>query len=134
MSRKQIVTLVIVVIVVSLIAIGIRILTMPGGLVGVPEHISIAQAAANRSAQVVKVGGEVVPGSINWNDISQSISFTLSAEGERMQVLYQGRVPNDFKPGAALVVEGTFNSTGVFDAILLTTRGSPLCKACHGNG
>lgn len=134
MTKRQLIILVITVFILALVAIGIRVMTMPGGLMGVPEHITIAQAAANQSAQVLKVGGEVAPGSISWNDTSQSISFMLSDEGEKMPVLYRGRVPNDFKPYAALVVEGMFNSSGVFEAVSLTTRSSPLCKACHGNG
>ena len=97
-----------------------------------PDHITIAQAKADKSGQPVKVGGEVVPGTINWDNASQSMTFMLAGEGDRMQVAYQGRAPNDFTPGAALVVEGEYSSAGIFQANSLTTRGSLLCKACHG--
>ncbi len=133
MSRKQIFTLALAVIVVAGIVIGAIVLTSPGGPIGIPEHITIAQAMADRSGQAIKVGGDVVPGSISWSDVSQSISFALTGEGDRMQVVYQGRAPNDFKPGSPLVVEGTFNISGVFEAKFLTSRSSPLCKACHSN-
>ena len=133
MSRKQIFALALAVIAVAGIVIGAIALTSPGGPVGIPEHITIAQAVADRSGQVVKVGGEVLPGSISWSNASQSMRFALTGEGDRMQVVYQGRAPNDFKPGSPMVVEGTFNTSGVFEAKFLTSRSSPLCKACHSN-
>ena len=133
MNKKQIFALALAVIVVAGIIIVARVLTSPGGPVGPPEHITIAQAMVDRSGQSIKVGGEVIPGSISWNDASQSISFALTGEGKRMQVVYQGRAPNDFKPGYPMVVEGTFNTSGVFEAKFLTSRSSPLCKACHSN-
>ena len=132
MSKKQIIVLVIVVVSVAAVVIGFKVLMSPGGPGGVPNHITIAQAKADKSGQAVKVGGEVVPGTINWDNASQSMTFMLADEGDRMQVAYQGRAPNDFKPGAALVVEGEYSSAGMFLANSLTTRGSPLCKACHG--
>ena len=119
-----------VVMVVALI-IGIKAFTSPGAPGGMPDHITIAQAKGG-SGQVVKVGGEVVPGSINWNDATRSLTFTLTGEGDRMAVAYVGPAPKDFKPGSALVVEGTYTAPGIFHATSLTARSSPLCKACHG--
>ena len=133
MSRKQIYALALAVIAVAGIVIGAIVLTSPGGPVGIPEHITIAQAVADRSGQVVKVGGEVLPGSISWSNASQSMRFALTGEGDRMQVVYQGRAPNDFKPGSKVLVEGMYTPSGIFEATSLVTRSSPLCKACHGN-
>ncbi len=131
MSRKRIIGLAVLVIVAVAITIGIKAFTSPGAPGGMPDHITIAQAKGE-SGQVMKVGGDVVPGSINWDDATRSLTFTLTGEGDRMPVTYVGRAPNDFKPGSALVVEGTYASSGVFAATSLTTRSSPLCKACHG--
>ena len=132
MSKKQMIVLAAVVVGVAAVVIGFKVLMTPGGPGGVPDHITIAQAKADKSGQVVKVGGEVVPGTITWDNASQSMTFMLADEGDQIQVVYQGPAPNDFKPAAALVVEGKYSFSGVFQANSLTTRGSPLCKACHG--
>lgn len=135
MSKKRIAVLVVVVIIVAAAVIGAKFVLSPPNETGaMPNHITIAQAMADRSGQVAKVGGEVVPGSISWNGGSQSIQFTLTGEGDRMKVAYSGRPPNDFKPGSEVVVEGTYGSSGVFQASSLATRSSPLCKACHPGG
>lgn len=134
MNKKQVVILIAAVVALAAIVALVKVLTSPGGPGGVPNHITIAQAMGGRSGQVVNVGGEVVPGSISWSNTSQSIGFILTGEGDRMQVIYQGKAPNDFRPGSKVVVEGTYDASGVFKATSLDTRRSPLCKACHGNG
>src|SRR3990172_12818663 len=116
MNKKQMIVLVAVVVAVAAVVTGFKVLMSPGGPGGVPDHITIAGAKADKSGQAVKVGGEVVPGTINWDNASQSMTFMLADEGDRMQVEYQGRAPNDFKPGAALVVEGEYSSSGIFQA------------------
>ena len=131
MSRKRIIGVAVLVVTVVSLIIGFKLFTAPGAPGGMPEHITIAQARAGSSGQVVKVGGDVVPGSIGWDNASGSLSFTLTGEGDRMPVVYPGLAPKDFKPGLALVVEGTYASSGVFKAVSVTTRSSPLCKACH---
>lgn len=129
MRRKLIIGMASLVIVVGLI-IGFKMFTAPGAPGGMPEHITISQAIG-RAGQAVKVGGDVVPGSINWDNASGLLRFTLTGEGERMPVVYRGLAPDDFKPGSPLVVEGTYSLNGVFEATSLTTRSSPLCKVCH---
>lgn len=132
MNRKRAISIAVAVIIVVIIITGLVISISPGASVGAPEHITIARAR-EQPGQTVKVGGDVVPGSITWDDASRSLRFTLTGEGDRMPVVYPGQAPNDFKPGSALVVEGRYASTGIFQATSLTTRGSPLCKACHAS-
>lgn len=134
MRKKQTIIAAIVVGVAAIIVLGTKLLGAPGAPAGMPDHITIAQAMADKSGQVIEVGGDVVPGSISWSPGSQSLSFTLAEQGASMQVVYNGVAPNDFKPGIPLVVTGKYSSSGVFRAEKLTTRGSPLCKACHAAG
>ncbi len=128
MSRKQFTILVLILAGIAGMIVAFKVLSSPGGPVGAPSHITVGQAMAGNAGEVVKAGGEVAPGSINWN--AQALRFTLTGEGDRMQVVYEGLPPNDFKPGAKLVVEGTY-ALGVFQAISLTTQTSALCKTCH---
>ena len=131
MTRKQIIVITAVVVIIVLITVGVKMLTSAGGP-AMPDHITIAQARGDMAGQEVKVGGDVVPGSIGWDDASRSLRFTLAGEGDELPVVYQGLAPKDFKPGSPLVVEGRYAASGVFMATSLTTRSSPLCKACHG--
>jgi cytochrome c-type biogenesis protein CcmE len=131
LTRKQIIVITAVVLVVAVIVAGFKIL-ISSGTSGMPEHLTIAQATGEMAGQAVKVGGDVVPGSVSWDGASASLKFTLAGEDDRMQVVYRGVAPNDFKPGAPLVVEGSYTTSGVFLATSLTTTSSPLCKTCHG--
>jgi len=134
MHKRKMLIVAAVLAVVVVAVLGVKLLSTPGGPGGAPEHITIAQAMTDKSGQILRVGGDVVPGSINWNVGSQSLSFTLAEESDSMLVVYNGTAPGDFKPGIPLVVTGTYSASGVFRAEKLTTRGSPLCKACHANG
>ncbi len=113
---------------------GLLVTAMFGGFGGMEEHITITQALAGVSGNTFRVGGEVVPGSVVWDNASQSISFTLVDEEGSIKVSYRGRVPNEFKPGTATVAEGKFNGSGTLEARSLFSMysSSPLCKACHG--
>ncbi len=131
MSRKRIISITALVVIVMGMIIGFKAFTAPGAPGGMPEHITIAQATGEKAGQEVKVGGDVVPGSIIWDNASGSLRFILTGDGDRMPVVYPDLAPKDFKPGLAMVVEGTYALDGIFKATSITTRSSPLCKACH---
>ncbi len=80
--------------------------------------------------QQVKVGGRVVPGSIEWDDNSKVMRFVLTDEKEGLTIVYQGIVPDNFKPGTDLVVEGKYRPDDVFEAVSFGSRRS-LCNLCH---
>lgn len=106
-------------------------MTAPGAPAGMPTHITIAEARQSQPGEVVKVGGDVVPGTISWDNASRSLRFTLANGEDRLTVVYRGQAPDDFKPGLAIVAEGTYRGDVTFQATSLTPRTSPLCKACH---
>ena len=80
--------------------------------------------------QHLRVEGKVAPGSVDWDNSSEILRFTLTGGGESLAVVYQGVVPDEFKPGTDLVVVGNYGQDGVFSAIGL---GSPqsVCSICH---
>ena len=80
--------------------------------------------------QQVRVEGKVVPGSINWNDKTKVVKFVLADDRESLTIVYQGVVPDSFKPGADLVVEGKYRPDNTFEALSLGSRRS-LCNFCH---
>ena len=66
----------------------------------------------------VRVNGQVAPDSVEQEAQGTILRFTIiDAEGEEsLPVFYQGVVPDAFKVGNDVVVEGHLNSDGIFQA------------------
>ena len=71
--------------------------------------------------QKVRVSGTVVHGSIQ-NELSDSLRFTIEAGEGRLDVEYDGIIPDIFTDGVEAVVEGKFSSDNVFVADLLLAK------------
>ena len=80
--------------------------------------------------QQVRVEGKIVPGSINWDDEAKVMRFVLADDRESLAIVYEGIVPDNFKPGADLVVEGRYRPDDVFEALSIGSRRS-ICSFCH---
>ncbi len=93
----------------------------------VSELKSQAESLADQQA---RVGGRIVPGSINWDDEAKTIRFVLADNKESLAVVYEGIVPDNFKPGADLVVEGRYRPDDVFEVLSIGSRRS-ICNLCH---
>src|SRR6266496_895511 len=64
------------------------------------------------TTQSVRVAGVVQVGSIIHNDQNQQISFVISDSGQSLPVVYSGIVPDIFRPGIQVVVEGHYTGKG----------------------
>tara|TARA_B100001971_G_C17881957_1_gene378567 strand:+ start:44 stop:430 length:387 start_codon:yes stop_codon:yes gene_type:complete len=72
--------------------------------------------------ETIRVEGQVAPGSVEQKEIGRKLVFTI-VEGEKsLPVVYQGVVPDTFKVGIEVVVEGKINSEGIFQAHTLMTK------------
>lgn len=80
--------------------------------------------------QQVRVEGRIAPGSIDWDNEANVIRFALTDDKESLTVVYQGVVPDNFKPGAALIVEGRYRPDDTFEARSFGNRRS-VCNLCH---
>ncbi len=73
--------------------------------------------------QGVRLGGRVMEGSIKWDPVGLKLEFTISDEKENsLPVSYRGIVPDAFKGGADVVVEGKYTPEGVFIAKTLLAK------------
>ncbi len=64
----------------------------------------------------VRVGGKVIEGSVIWDPKDLKLSFTMGDdEGATLPVVYQGVVPDSFKPGREVIIEGIY-ANGKFAA------------------
>jgi cytochrome c-type biogenesis protein CcmE len=72
----------------------------------------------------VRVNGQVVPGSVQQEAQGTILRFIIiDIEGEEsLPVAYQGVVPDTFKVGNEVVVEGHLNSDGIFQANTLMPK------------
>jgi cytochrome c-type biogenesis protein CcmE len=72
----------------------------------------------------VRVNGQVAPGSVEQEAQGRILRFTMiDIDGEEsLPVVYRGVVPDTFKVGNEVVVEGQLNSAGIFQAYTLMAK------------
>ena len=74
------------------------------------------------TTQAVRVAGVVQAGSIVRNDQSDSIRFVINDGHQTLPVTYSGVVPDIFRPGIQVVVEGRYSGQGPFQAQTLLAK------------
>lgn len=87
----------------------------------VPElhHCSICETES------VRVAGVVLQNSVQHDDQGRVVSFTISDSGKNVNMLpvtYSGVVPDIFRPGVQVVVEGHYTGSGPFQAQTLLAK------------
>lgn len=75
----------------------------------------------------VRVGGKVLAGSLNWDSKSSKLSFVMADDRKRLPVVYQGVIPDFFKQGTEVIIEGTY-SEGLFRASQIMSK----CISSYG--
>ncbi len=68
----------------------------------------------------VRLNGRVLPG-VAWDQVSGRLAFTVTDGTRRVPVAYRGVVPDTFKPGAEVVLEGTYDGQ-TFTAVRLFAK------------
>ena len=69
--------------------------------------------AADIHDQTIKLGGMVVPGSVDWKAQDLSLNFTVTdMKGHDIRVSHKGTPPDMFKEGSGVVVEGVIAADG----------------------
>lgn len=75
----------------------------------------LVQQGLQPANQGVRVGGKVIEGSVIWDPKDLSLSFIIRDDRATLPVVYQGVVPDSFKQGRKVIVEGIY-ADGVFTA------------------
>ena len=77
----------------------------------------------------VRLGGQVKPGSVQWNAETLDLRFTVTDGAGEMAVHSTGAPPQMFRDGMGVIVEGRVGSSGVFQASGLMVKHSNEYRA-----
>lgn len=64
----------------------------------------------------IRISGKVLEGSVNYDTKTLQLDFIAFEEGAQIPVRYTGVIPDTFKEGEEVVLEGKLSSAGVFEA------------------
>jgi len=71
----------------------------------------------------VRLAGKVVDGSAEKDSATNTLRFAMASEsGAPLPVVYRGAVPDAFKQGAEVVVDGRLTRSGTFEADKLLVK------------
>ena len=85
----------------------------------VPEVLAASTEAKD---DIIRVAGNVFPDSVKWNPKDLNLLFTMGDEKGRLEVDFRGVVPDSFKPGKEVVVEGQYKGDGKFMATTIMPK------------
>lgn len=77
----------------------------------------------------VRLGGKVVPGSIDWNAEALDLRFRVTDGSDTLLVHSSGAPPAMFKDTMGVVIEGSYGREGVFTSTNLMVQHSNEYKA-----
>ncbi len=77
----------------------------------------------------VRLGGQVKPGSVKWDDMARELSFTVTDGSGDIAVQSHGAPPQMFRDGMGVVVEGRYHRDGVFNSTNLIVKHSNEYRA-----
>ena len=115
--KPILISMVVVSVVSYLIYTGVRdtmtyYLTVSEVLAQTPENVN----------QTLRLGGNVSPDSVKWDPKNLRLVFTIKDDKTAITVDYRGVVPDSFKPGREVIVEGTYSGNGVFKAYTIMPK------------
>ncbi len=75
------------------------------------------RAAGNKAVgATIRLGGQVVPGSIEFNEGTSHLAFAVTDGKEQVAVRSTGVPPQMFRENIGVIVEGTMTSAGHFES------------------
>ncbi|MCA0375650.1 MAG: cytochrome c maturation protein CcmE [Gemmatimonadetes bacterium] len=77
----------------------------------------------------VRLGGQVVPGSVQWNAETLHLAFRVTDGTKEVAVQSSGAPPQMFRAGIGVVVEGKLGRNGTFDSKSLMVKHSNEYRA-----
>lgn len=88
-------------------------------------YLTVSEVLASTTEvgnEPIRVVGVVSPSSVQWDPKDLKLSFTLKEKDSSIEVDYQGVVPDSFKPGIEVVLEGIYSGNGQFKATTIMPK------------
>lgn len=115
------------------VAVGFLIYNAMDGSAAFYMTVSELEAEGSEmQGQQVRVGGDVVDGSIVRGDIGEELRFQVTDGVSTIDMVYNGDVPDIFADHAEVIATGTMNRDGVFVAEELLTKCPSRFEADEG--
>jgi cytochrome c-type biogenesis protein CcmE len=96
------------------------------GMIGtMTYYLTVSEVLAKSSElenETIRIGGNVSPESVQWNPKKLMLLFKIEDDKSSISVDYRGVVPDSFKPGREIVVEGTYVNNGQFKATTIMPK------------
>ena len=96
--------------------------SMAGSTVYYMTPTEVKNQGQTLEGQAIRVGGTVVDGPVDFDGKNMILKFNITDNTTTFPVIYKGVVPDAFKPGVDVVVEGKYTSSGVFEATSLLAK------------
>lgn len=109
----------------TIVAVLLVWLTLSGFNDNMQYYVSIEQAKSltpETQSKGLRVKGYLVPGSLVRSPNSLDVQFVIEENGHEMTVHYDKELPDTFKDGSEVLVEGKYISEGYFDARVLMAK------------
>ena len=85
-------------------------------------YVTVDEYAARSASTPVRVGGLIVPGSIQWDNATRTMRFQIAGDNAKLDVIYRGPAPDSFRDGVTTILEGARSSNGAFVATAITVK------------
>ena len=93
------------------------------------DPTQLHEAGSKALGADIRLGGVVVPGSLDWNEDTGELRFEVSDNSQTVSVFNRGAPPAMFREGIGVVVEGTMTKEGTFESDRLMVKHSNEYRA-----
>jgi cytochrome c-type biogenesis protein CcmE len=81
--------------------------------------------------QPLRLGGQVKPGSLQWDAAAMDLRFVVQDSLTEVQVRSTGAPPSMFQEGAGVIMEGHYRADGTFESTNVMVKHSNEYEAPH---
>ncbi len=85
-------------------------------------YITVDEYSARSAVTPVRVGGDVIPGTIQWDNATRTMRFQIAGGASKLNVVYRGLVPDSFRDGTTVILEGSRGPSNVFVASSIAVK------------
>ena len=85
-------------------------------------YITVDQYVARSADTFVRIGGQVVPGSIRWDDAAHTLRLRVAGDHSQIDVAYRAFAPDALRDDVTAILEGTRAADGSFLATSMLVK------------